>query len=72
MFDAITCPECGYGAAVLERFRLASTEGPVEHLRTSCVNRHYFTVRADDADVAPATEHDSRTMHVGGRSATPR
>ena len=38
MFDTITCPECGYVATVLERFHLASTEGPVEHLSTSCIN----------------------------------
>ena len=50
MFDTITCPECGFAATVLERFDLDSTDGAVEHLRTSCINRHRFTLRSDDTD----------------------
>jgi hypothetical protein len=63
MFDTITCPECGYIATVLERFHLASTDGAVEHLSTSCINGHYFTLRID-AEVA--------SISADNTGATPR
>lgn len=52
MFDTIACPECEGITAILERFSLDSTDGPVEHVRTHCVNGHYLTVRAAHVRVA--------------------
>lgn len=53
--DFTACPECGSIARVLDRFVLESTDGPVEHVRTQCVRRHWFVLPA--ATVArPAVE----------------
>ncbi|HKD87726.1 MAG TPA: hypothetical protein VKB62_04285 [Streptosporangiaceae bacterium] len=41
------CPECGLPAEITERFLLASTDGPVEHLCLACVDGHYFRMPAD-------------------------
>jgi hypothetical protein len=40
--DTTLCPECGALAEVLWRDVLASTDGPVEHAKIGCVNRHWF------------------------------
>jgi hypothetical protein len=36
------CPACAAPAEVLSRFLLASTAGPVEHVRLQCIRRHLF------------------------------
>lgn len=43
----IPCPECGAPAEITERFWLDSTDGPLEHLKTGCVNHHWLTPRAE-------------------------
>jgi hypothetical protein len=45
----VTCPdpECQAPAEILDRFRLRSTGGPVEHVRTYCVRRHVFALPSD-------------------------
>jgi hypothetical protein len=47
MPDTIPCPQCGAPAQITERFWLDSTEGPVKHLKTGCVSKHWFTPRAE-------------------------
>jgi hypothetical protein len=47
MPDTIPCPQCGAPAQITERFWLDSTNGPVEHLKTSCPSKHWFTPRAE-------------------------
>jgi hypothetical protein len=47
MADTIACPQCGAAARITERFKLESTAGPVEHLRTGCVNNHWLTPLAE-------------------------
>jgi hypothetical protein len=47
MDETIPCPQCGAPAQITERFWLASTAGPVEHLKTSCVNHHWLTPPAE-------------------------
>lgn len=37
----VTCPDCGEIAEVRDRFVLPSTDGPVEHVQTLCVARHF-------------------------------
>lgn len=46
--EFVDCPEagCGLPAEVLDRFVLESTDGPVEHFRIRCVNRHWFMCQA--------------------------
>jgi hypothetical protein len=47
MDEPIACPECGAPAWITERFSFDSTAGPVEHLKTGCVNHHWLTPLAD-------------------------
>jgi methionyl-tRNA formyltransferase len=44
MTDTTKCPDCGGPAQVRERFVLESTDGPVEHARTSCARGHHFVL----------------------------
>jgi hypothetical protein len=50
MPDTLPCPQCGAPARVTERFRLDSTDGPVEHLKIGCVDNHWFTPRAETVE----------------------
>jgi hypothetical protein len=47
MDEPIACPQWGAPAQITERFWLASTAGPVEHLVTGCINHHWLTPRAE-------------------------
>jgi hypothetical protein len=47
MPDTIPCPQCGAPAEITERFWLHSTDGPIEHLKTGCVSKHWLTPRAE-------------------------
>lgn len=38
------CPECGGTAEIERRTVLASTDGPIEHAKIRCVNRHWCYV----------------------------
>jgi hypothetical protein len=60
MLNNIPCPQCGAAARITERFWLDSTDGPVEHLKTGCLNDHWFTPRAETVQrERPATpDHD--------------
>lgn len=40
--DLVACPMCGQVAEVLHRYDLDSTDGPVPHVQTRCVQRHHF------------------------------
>lgn len=40
--DTTLCPDCGAIAEVLWRDVLESTDGPVEHGKIQCLNRHWF------------------------------
>jgi hypothetical protein len=44
--DLVGCPECAAPAEVVDRFDLPSTDGPVEHVKVQCLNRHGFTMAA--------------------------
>ena len=47
MPDTIPCPQCGAPAWITERFWLESTDGPIEHLKTGCLSKHWLTPRAE-------------------------
>jgi hypothetical protein len=40
--DMTNCPECGELAEVERRDVMESTDGPIEHAKLSCVQRHWF------------------------------
>ena len=56
--ELIACPEpgCGVPAGVVDRFALASTEGPVELVRTWCLEGHGFTQPVDALAAWPVTQ----------------
>jgi hypothetical protein len=43
MPDTIPCPQCGDPAQITERFWLDATDGPIEHLKTGCLSKHWLT-----------------------------
>jgi hypothetical protein len=45
--DVVACPECSMTAALQRGGRVESTDGPVDHVRITCVNRHWFLMPAD-------------------------
>ena len=52
-------------AGILDRFVLASTGGPVEHVRTWCLEGHGFTQRVDALAAWPLVR-ESRPLGAGG------
>jgi hypothetical protein len=52
--DLVGCPECNASAEVVDRFVLTSTDGPVEHVKVHCINRHWHTAAADTLPAVPA------------------
>jgi hypothetical protein len=46
MPDTIPSPHCDEPARITERFWLDCSDGPVEHLQTGCLGKHWFTPRA--------------------------
>jgi hypothetical protein len=54
MPGTIPCPQCGASARISERFWLASTAGPVEHVKTGCERGHWFTPTVDSLHLQPA------------------
>jgi hypothetical protein len=52
--DITTCPQCGQPATVQWRAVLESTDGPTEHARINCLNRHWFLLPIAVLDRGPA------------------
>ena len=44
--DLTICPECGELAEIQWRAVMESTDGPIEHAKILCVNRHWFLLPA--------------------------
>lgn len=51
--DIVACPECAMTASLQWDGQLESTAGPVDHVRITCVNRHWFLMPADMLDERP-------------------
>lgn len=45
--EIVGCPECSGPAEVLRRDVLESTDGPIEHVKIACINRHNFFMPTD-------------------------
>jgi hypothetical protein len=50
------CPQCGLPAEIRERFRLQSTDGPVDHVAVGCVDGHHFRMAEDRLPAAPVAQ----------------
>lgn len=51
--DLTTCPACGRPAEIVGRDVLESTDGPVEHARVTCVDRHWFFLPTSGLEPGP-------------------
>ena len=60
--DLVVCPECAAPAQVVDRFDLAGTDGPVEHVKVQCLSRHWFTL---PTAALPAVRTLSTNAHTG-------
>jgi hypothetical protein len=47
MSDTIPYPQYGAAAEITKRFWLDSTDGPIEHLKTGCLSKHWLTPLAE-------------------------
>ena len=47
------CPQCDRPAEIVDRFSLASTSGPYEHVKIVCSGGHWFTLPAEDVEGIP-------------------
>jgi hypothetical protein len=56
MYEPIPCPQCGAPAQITERFWLGGTAGPVEHVKTGCVNNHWLTPLAETIAASTTAE----------------
>jgi hypothetical protein len=58
MPDVIACPDpaCGAPARIVDRWTLASTDGPVEHVKTGCQRGHWFTPPAASLGLKPTID----------------
>jgi molybdenum cofactor sulfurtransferase len=54
--DIIACPQCGAAAEVEWYATVASTAGPVTHVKLRCVNRHWYLLPAEDVAATASTE----------------
>jgi hypothetical protein len=60
MISFTYCPEptCGALAEITERYTVGSTDGPIEHVSTHCLQRHRFVLPAEM--LAAVTSGESR------------
>jgi hypothetical protein len=71
------CPEpsCRMVAEIHDRFTLGSTDGPIEHVKTYCVNRHVVVLPTDHrwlvGDAAPRDARSPRTSSRTNRVVAP-
>lgn len=59
--DLTVCPDCGHPAEIESRAVLESTDGPIEHARVRCLERHWFLLPVEWL-----------TRSAGGTAPTPR
>ena len=57
IMETTTCPECEAPAEIRGRSVWESTDGPIEHIRVECIQRHWFLMSVD----ALAAAHRRRT-----------
>jgi hypothetical protein len=65
--DTTLCPECGALAEVQWRDVLESTDGPVEHAKVVCAQRHWFLLPVAALERAAPAPAEPRRASSGGR-----
>ena len=60
--DLTTCPECGNLAEIQWRDVLESTDGPVEHAKLVCVERHWFLMPVSSLASPPVPARHRLTL----------
>lgn len=45
--NAMPCPQCDLPAEITDRFALASTDGPLDHVAVACAAGHHFRMAGD-------------------------
>jgi hypothetical protein len=60
MLDLTVCPEpsCSSAAQIFDRSALQSTDGPIEHVRIRCLNRHRFLLPVEMLAALPSPPGD--------------
>jgi hypothetical protein len=53
----VSCPDCDVPAEITERFRLPSTDGPVDHIVLHCAAGHHFRMPADRRPARQSQPH---------------
>ena len=68
MVTILTCPDptCGAPARIVKRWTWASTNGPVEHVKTRCERGHWFTPTLDSLEERPLPAEAARAGRVAG------
>lgn len=64
--EFVDCPECGFPAMVEHRFSVASTEGPVTHVVTFCVQLHRLRTAEPVAVPEPRVQPSAATDELKG------
>jgi hypothetical protein len=66
MIVTTRCPDCGCPAEVRDRAVLESTDGPIEHAKVACVNRHWYFLPVADLDIHAHNDdlHKAETRHA--------
>lgn len=62
MLDLTVCPEpgCPSPAQIVDRSVWESTDGPIEHVRIRCLNRHHFLLPVEMMTSPHAADHPHR------------
>jgi len=58
--ELTVCPECGAPAEIEWRDVMAGTDGPVEHAKVLCVQRHWFLLPTAMLVSTPSTAQGDR------------
>jgi hypothetical protein len=58
----LSCPECGVPAEVTDRFSLASTHGPVDHVALRCAAGHHFRMPSEKLPAEDQEQLTPRTL----------
>ena len=69
--DLTTCPECGHLAEVEWRDVLDSTDGPVEHARIRCIQRHWFLLPLERLETAASVAEEVRAVRRAASARRP-